>query len=168
MPQRRWPVVLLLGVMTLILAAACDTSDDAERLAAQRLFRAYLTQQDATAVADVRIQGLVDELPPDFPLFDDLDLLGSAFRDTESTRELIVGWQSGSHADDIFDFYSRALNEEPWSIVRDPRVAGIDFIEFSDADNAAFRGELRIAQEGDSAVVLLIVREFLGGDGSGS
>ena len=53
------------------------------------------------------------------------------------------------------------LDESPWAIEANPRVAGIDFIRFSDEDNAAFTGELRIAQEGDDAVVLLIARIFV-------
>ena len=157
--HRRWLGLVLVAIATLLVAAACDSSDDEERLAAQRLFRNVLIQADGSAAADVRIQGLVDELPPDFPLAENLTLLGSAFTDTDSDRELIVGWESSSHADDLFEFYSEALDTEPWSIVRDPRIAGIDFIEFRDADNPAFRGELRIAQEASEAVVILIVRE---------
>ena len=53
--------------MAVLVLAACDNSDDEERLAAQRLFRNVLMQADDTAAADVRIQGFVDTLPPDFP-----------------------------------------------------------------------------------------------------
>ncbi len=151
----------LIALLGLTIAAACDSSDDSERLAAQRLFRNVLLVQDPTAVADVRIEALVDDLPPDFPVPEGLQLLGSAFSDTDSMRQLIVGWQSTLPADDIFEFYSRALDEEPWSIRGDPRVAGVDFIDFRDSENAAFVGELRIAQEGNDAVVILISREFL-------
>ena len=56
----------LIALLAGLAAAACDSSDDEERLAAQRLFRNYLVQSDRTAVADVRIQGAVDELPPSF------------------------------------------------------------------------------------------------------
>ena len=72
--RRRAPMTALIVVLTaltpllLLMAAACDSSDNSERLAAQRLFRHVLLEQDATAVADVRIEGFVDELPPDFPL----------------------------------------------------------------------------------------------------
>ena len=168
LPLPRRPILLILAALTAALAAAaCDASDDEERLAAQRLFRNYLIQSDATAAADVRVQGLVDELPPDFPERDSLQLLGSAFTDTETRRELIVGWQTTvEHADDLYAFYRTALNLRPWSVVGDPRRRGIDFIEFVDADNPAFSGELRIAQEGSRAIVVLIAREMLeGGDG---
>ena len=47
----------------------------------------------------------------------------------------------------------------------DPQRAGVDFISFRDADNPAFRGELRIAQEGDRAIVVLVAVESLGADG---
>ena len=83
----RWTRLTLILLLTALLAGAavaCDNSDDEERLAAQRLFRNYLIQSDRTAVADVRVQGLVDELPPSFPEHDALDLLGSAFTDTEN------------------------------------------------------------------------------------
>ena len=65
------------------------------------------------------------------------------------------------HADDLFEFYSDVLSEEPWDIVGDPRLVGIDFISFTDEDNAAFRGELRINQEGDIAVLVLVATELL-------
>ncbi len=152
--SRCWALLALLPVL-LLVAAACDRSDNSERLAAQRLFRNVLLVQDATAEADVRIEGFVDELPPDFPLFEDLRLLGSAFTDTAAARRLIVGWDTDADADAVFEFYNDALDEGPWSIVSDPRVRGIDFIDFRDADNPAFEGELRINQE-DRAVVILI------------
>ncbi len=148
-----------------LLAAACATDDDEERLAAQRLFRNYLIQSDRTAIADVRVQGLVDELPPSFPEHDQLNLLGSAFTDTETRRELIVGWQSSSErADDLYSWYRSRLDTDPWRVTADPQRAGVDFITFRDADNPAFRGELRIAQEGERAIVVLIAVETLRGD----
>lgn len=155
-PSRIWALLALAPVL-LLIAAACDSSDNSERLAAQRLFRNFLLVQDAAAEADVRIEGFVDELPPDFPLPEDidLDLLGSAFSDTEATRRLIVGWESDADADALFEFFNDALRDEPWSIVADPRLRGIDFIRFRDADNPGFEGELRINQE-DRAVVILI------------
>ena len=157
------PILLaaLLGVIGAV-AAACDSSDDAERLAAQRLFRNYLIQSDRTAAADVRIQGVVDQLPPNFPQRDSLDLLGSAFTDTETTRRLIFGWQSSAeHADDLYAWFRSQLDAAPWSVTSDPRRVGIDFINFRDADNPTFRGELRIAQEGQQAIVILIATELL-------
>ena len=157
------PILLaaLLGLVGAV-AAACDNSDDAERLAAQRLFRNYLIQSDRTAAADVRIQGAVDQLPPNFPQRDSLDLLGSAFTDTETTRRLIFGWQSSAeHADDLYAWFRSQLDAAPWSVTSDPRRVGIDFINFRDADNPAFRGELRIAQEGQQAIVILIATELL-------
>ena len=157
------PILLaaLLGVVGAV-AAACDNSDDAERLAAQRLFRNYLIQSDRTAAADVRIQGAVDQLPPNFPQRDSLDLLGSAFTDTETTRRLIFGWQSSAeHADDLYAWFRSQLDAAPWSVTSDPRRVGIDFINFRDADNPTFRGELRIAQEGQQAIVILIATELL-------
>ena len=157
--------LLALGIVAIVLLVACDRSDDEERLAAQRLFRNYLVQADDTAAADVRIQGFVDTLPPDFPLPDGLVLLGSGFTDTETARELIVGWESDRSADDLYNFYHEALGTEPWSIDSDPRVIGIDFIRFTDVDSPAFEGELRIAQEGDQAVVVLIAREEFGAPG---
>lgn len=163
-PRRPLPLILaaLAALIAALGAAACDTSDDEERLAAQRLFRNYLIQSDSTAAADVRVQGLVDELPPDFPERDSLVLLGSAFTDTETRRELIVGWQTtAEHADDLYAFYRSALNLRPWAVVDDPRRRGIDFIEFTDSDNPAFSGELRIAQEGSRAIVVLIATELL-------
>ena len=159
------PILLaaLLGLVGAV-AAACDTSDDVERLAAQRLFRNYLIQSDRTAAADVRIQGAVDQLPPNFPQRDSLDLLGSAFTDTETTRRLIFGWQSSAeHADDLYAWFRSQLDAAPWSITSDPRRVGIDFINFRDADNPAFRGELRVAQEGEWAIVILIATELLEG-----
>ncbi len=150
--------VALLG----LLSAACDGSDDEERLAAQRLFRNYLIESDRTAAADVRIQGFVDALPPNFPERESLVLLGSAFSDTETNRRLIFGWQSTEeHADDLYAWYRSQLDSAPWSVVADPRRANIDFISFRDADNPAFRGELRIAQEGARAIVVLIATERL-------
>jgi len=156
---------LVLGVLAATVLAACSNSDDEERLAAQRLFRNYLAQQDPTQDSDVRIQGFVGELPPDFPVADGLTLLGSAFSDTEDRRELIVGWESGEAADDLFAFYSQQLDQEPWAIDTDSLVDGIDFIHFSDVDNPAFRGELRISQEGSDAVVVLIAREVVAAGG---
>ena len=155
----------LLGALLVGLAAAgCAGSDDEERLAAQRLFRNFLIQSDATAVADVRIQGSVDELPPHFPERESLGLLGSAFTDTETSRQLIFGWQTTEeHADDIYAWYRSQLDAAPWSVVSDPRRVGIDFIAFRDADNPAFRGELRVAQEGERAIVILIATEVLEG-----
>ena len=80
----------------------------------QRLFRTYLLQSDRTAVADVRVQGLVDELPPGFPEHDELNLLGSAFSDTETRRELIVGWQTeDEQADDLFSWFRSKLDTIP-------------------------------------------------------
>ena len=160
-PRRYWGL-LALATMAVLVLAACDNSDDEERLAAQRLFRNVLMQADDTAAADVRIQGFVDTLPPDFPLPDGLTLLGSAFTDTQRTRELIVGWESDQSADELYNFYRDALDIAPWSIAADPRFQGVDFLSFSDADNPAFDGELRVAQEGDQAVVVLIAREDLG------
>ena len=144
-----------------LVGAACDNSDDAERMAAQRLFRNYLLIEDPSAEADVRVQGFVDQLPPDFRVPDGLTLLGSAFTDTDLRRELIVGWESDIAANDLFEFYNEALDESPWSIESDPRVRRIDFIRFVDEDNSGFTGELRIAQEGNDAVVILIAREFI-------
>lgn len=153
---------MLLIAMLGSLAAACGGDDDEERLAAQRMFRNYLIQSDRTAIADVRVQGLVDELPPSFPEHDELELLGSAFSDTETRRELIVGWQSnGEHADDLFSWFRSRLDTDPWRVTADPQRAGVDFITFRDADNPAFRGELRIAQEGDRAIVVLVAVETL-------
>jgi hypothetical protein len=149
----RW--LALLALALLLVAGACDSSDNSERLAAQRLFRNFLLTQVASAEADVRIEGFVDELPPDFPLLDDMDLLGSAFSDTDDSRRLIVGWETDVDADEVFEFYNDALGDEPWSIVANPRVRGIDFIRFQDADNHSFEGEVRINQE-DKAVVILI------------
>lgn len=167
MRLRRTAAALAAAVLVGLGAAACERSDDEERLAAQRLFRNYLIQSESSAAADVRVQGMVDELPPNFPDRDSLELLGSAFTDTDDRRELIVGWQTEmEHADDLYAFYRTALNLRPWSVVGDPRRRGIDFIEFVDADNPAFSGELRIAQEGSRAIVVLIAREMLeGGDG---
>lgn len=159
----RWGFLLLLPALAGLVLAACSNSDDAERLAAQRLFRNYLVRPDETAAADVRVHKFVDTLPPDFPLFADLTLLGSAFTDTATTRELIVGWESDHDADEIYNFYQTALNRDPWKIVQEPRIQGVDFLTFTDADNPAFTGELRIAQEGDAAVVVLIAREELSG-----
>ncbi len=161
--RRRWLGLLALAALAL---TACNNSDDAERLAAQRFFRTYLLLPDDTAVADVRIQGLVDALPPDFPVADGLTLLGSAFTDSARTRVLIVSWESGRDADDLYAFYGQALDQDPWSITQDPRFAGVDFLTFTDTDNPAFTGELRIAQEGSTAVVLLVVRETLESPGS--
>ena len=155
-----WGIAAILAVAGLALAA-CDTSNDEERLAAQRLFRNYLVQPDDTAAADVRIELFVDTLPPDFPLPDGLTLLGSAFTDTDAMRELIVGWETDASADTIYDFYREALDRDPWSIETDFRIRLRDFITFRDADNPAFEGELRIAQEHEEAVVLLIARERL-------
>jgi hypothetical protein len=161
--------MLILAVLALIslalLAAACDNSDDEERLAAQRLFRNYLIQSDRTAIADVRVEGLVDELPVGFPEHEELNLLGSAFSDTETRRELIVGWQtSNERADDLYNWYRSKLDTDPWRVTADPQRAGVDFITFRDADNPAFRGELRIAQEGERAIVVLIAVETLSAD----
>ena len=157
---------VFLSALGLMLATvACDNSDDQERLAAQRLFRNYLIQSDRTAIADVRVEGLVDELPPSFPEHDELNLLGSAFTDTETRRELIVGWQSDSErADDLFSWFRSKLDTDPWRVTADPQRAGVDFITFRDADNPAFRGELRIAQEGERAIVVLIAVETLSVD----
>lgn len=163
---RWWPLLLMPALAGLALAG-CSNSDDAERLAAQRLFRNYLLQPDETAAADVRVQKFVDKLPPDFPLFEDITVLGSAFTDTADTRELIVGWESDRDADEIYNFYQAALNRDPWKIVQEPRIQGIDFLTFTDADNPAFTGELRIVQEGDAAVVVLIAREDLSGADDG-
>ncbi|MCY3568394.1 MAG: hypothetical protein OXH38_07175 [Chloroflexi bacterium] len=158
------PVLMVAG-----LAAACQNSDDEERLAAQRLFRSYLLQSDRTAISDVRVQGMVDELPPSFPEHEQLDLLGSAFTDTETRRELIIGWQSDDeHADDLFSWYRSRLDTDPWRVTADPQRAGVDFITFRDADNPAFRGELRISQEGDRAIVVLIAVETLTVDDGGA
>jgi len=149
----------------MLTTVACDNSDDEERLAAQRLFRTYLLISDRTAIADVRVQGLVDELPPSFPEHEALDLLGSAFTDTQTRRELIVGWQSNEEeADDLFNWYRSRLDTDPWRVTADPQRAGVDFITFRDADNPAFRGELRIAQEGERAIVVLIAVETLSSD----
>ncbi len=162
----RLPLVLMLLIAALAgLAAACGGDDDEERLAAQRMFRNYLLQSDRTAIADVRVQALVDELPTSFPERAELELLGSAFTDTETRRELIVGWQSrDEHADDLFSWYRSRLDTDPWRVTADPQRAGVDFITFRDADNPAFRGELRIAQEGDRAIVVLIAVEMLAAD----
>ena len=163
-PRLGAALLLLITATLALLAAACDRSDDEERLAAQRLFRNYLIQSDRTAAADVRVQGLVDELPPNFPERESLQLLGSAFTDTDTSRELIVGWQtSDEHADDIYAWYRSQLDRAPWDVVADPRRVEIDFIAFVDEDNPAFRGELRIAQEGDRAIVVLIATEALDG-----
>ncbi|MXX32660.1 MAG: hypothetical protein F4Z51_10660 [Chloroflexi bacterium] len=166
----RLPLMLVLPVLLIAgLAAACQNSDDEERLAAQRLFRSYLLQSDRTAISDVRVQGMVDELPPSFPEHEQLDLLGSAFTDTETRRELIIGWQSdGEHADDLFSWYRSRLDTDPWRVTADPQRAGVDFITFRDADNPAFRGELRISQEGDRAIVVLIAVETLTVDDGGA
>ena len=162
MGLRRASLAAAAAVLIGLSAAACDRSDDEERLAAQRLFRNYLIQDQSTAAADVRVQGMVDDLPLDFPSRDSLELLGSAFTDTDDRRELIVGWQTElEHADDIYAFYRTALNLAPWSVTDDPRVRGIDFIRFEDADNPGFSGELRIAQEGVRAIVVLIATELL-------
>ncbi len=165
--MRPWiPLLVLLVAALGTVASACANSDDEERLAAQRLFRNYLIQSDRTAAADVRVHGLVDELPPSFPEHEELDLLGSAFTDTETRRELIVGWQStDERADDIFSWYRSRLDSDPWRVTADPQRAGVDFISFRDADNPEFRGELRIAQEGDRAIVVLVAVENLGADG---
>ncbi len=166
----RLPLFLVLPVLLLAgLAAACNNSDDEERLAAQRMFRNYLIQSDRSAIADVRVQGLVDELPPSFPEHEELELLGSAFTDTETRRELIVGWQSSDqHADDLFSWFRSRLDTDPWRVTADPQRAGVDFITFRDADNPAFRGELRIAQEGDRAIVVLVAVETLTVDDGGA
>ena len=166
----RLPLLLVLPVLLIAgLAAACQNSDDEERLAAQRLFRSYLLQSDRTAISDVRVQGMVDELPPSFPEHEQLDLRGSAFTDTETRRELIIGWQSdGEHADDLFSWYRSRLDTDPWRVTADPQRAGVDFITFRDADNPAFRGELRISQEGDRAIVVLIAGETLTVDDGGA
>ena len=149
-------------VLVLLAAAACENSDDEERLAAQRLFRNYLIQSDRTAVSDVRVQGMVDELPPSFPEHEELSLLGSAFTDTENRRELIFGWQTtDERADDLYNWYRSKLDTDPWRVTADPQRAGVDFITFRDADNPAFRGELRIAQEGERAIVVLVAVETL-------
>ena len=155
-------LTVLIALLAGLAVAACDSSDDEERLAAQRLFRNYLVQSDRTAVADVRIQGAVDELPPSFPERESLELLGSAFTDTENTRELIFGWQSTEEdADDLYLWYRSQLDVAPWSVESDPRHVSIDFIRFRDVDNPSFRGELRISQEGDRAIVILITTEDL-------
>ena len=148
-------LVLLLSTLGLVLVSvACDNSDDEERLAAQRLFRNYLLISDRTAIADVRVQGLVDMLPPSFPEHEELELLGSAFTDTQTRRELIVGWQTDQQgADDLFNWYRSKLDTDPWRVTADPQRAGVDFITFRDADNPDFRGELRIAQEGERALM---------------
>ena len=157
---------VLLSILSLMLVTvACENSDDEERLAAQRLFRNYLLISDRTAIADVRVQGLVDELPPSFPEHEALDLLGSAFTDTQTRRELIVGWQTEEEeADDLFNWFRSKLDTDPWRVTADPQRAGVDFITFRDADNPAFRGELRIAQEGERAIVVLIAVETLTSD----
>ena len=163
---RRIAIIMIL-LITLVggFAAACENSDDEERLAAQRLFRNYLLISDRTAIADVRVQGLVDELPPSFPEHEALDLLGSAFTDTQNRRELIVGWQTEEEeADDLFNWFRSKLDTDPWRVTADPQRAGVDFITFRDADNPAFRGELRISQEGERAIVVLIAVETLTSD----
>ena len=48
--SRVWAVVALAPLL-LLIAAACDSSDNSERLAAQRLFRNFLLGQDAAAEA---------------------------------------------------------------------------------------------------------------------
>ena len=160
MRLRRIAAAIAAAVLVGLGAAACERSDDEERLAAQRLFRNYLIQSESSAAADVRVQGMVDELPPNFPDRESLELLGSAFTDTDDRRELIVGWQTEmEHADDLYAFYRTALNLAPWSVIDDPRARGIDFIRFEDADNPSFSGELRIAQEGGRAIVVLIATE---------
>ncbi len=173
MRQRPALITLTMSARTLLLllfalasaaflAAACTNQDDEERLAAQRLFRNYLLQSDRTAIADVRVEGLVDELPPGFPEHDELNLLGSAFTDTETRRELIVGWQTESQrADDLFSWFRSKLDTDPWRVTADPQRGGVDFITFRDADNPSFKGELRIAQEGDRTIVVLVAIETL-------
>ena len=103
---------MLLSVLGLMLVTvACGGDDDEERLAAQRLFRSYLLQSERTAISDVRVQGMVDELPPSFPEHEQLDLLGSAFTDTQTRRELIIGWQSDDeHADDLYSWFRSRLD----------------------------------------------------------
>ena len=157
---------MLLSVLGLMLVTvACGGDDDEERLAAQRLFRNYLIQSERTAISDVRVQGMVDELPPSFPEHEQLDLLGSAFTDTQTRRELIIGWQSDDeHADDLYSWFRSRLDTDPWRVTADPQRAGVDFITFRDADNPSFRGELRISQEGDRAIVVLIAVETLATD----
>lgn len=158
-------VVLLSALGLMLVTAACGGDDDEERLAAQRLFRNYLIQSDRTAISDVRVQAMVDELPPSFPEHDALDLLGSAFTDTETRRELIVGWQTtDERADHLYSWYRSRLDTDPWRVTADPQRAGVDFITFRDADNPAFKGELRIAQEGDRAIVVLVAVEALSSD----
>ncbi len=163
----RWAGLLVfVTVIAAGLSVACGGDDDQERLAAQRLFRNYLLQSDRSAVADVRVEGLVDELPLSFPEHDELSLLGSAFTDTETRRELIVGWQStNERADDLFSWYRSRLDTDPWRVTADPQRAGVDFITFRDADNPEFRGELRIAQEGPRAIVVLVAVETFGAAG---
>lgn len=157
--------LLLFAFGAMLMTVACGDDDDEERLAAQRLFRNYLIQSDRTAISDVRVQAMVDELPPSFPEHDALDLLGSAFTDTETRRELIVGWQStDERADDLYNWFRSKLDTDPWRVTADPQRAGVDFITFRDADNPAFRGELRIAQEGDRAIIVLVAVETLSGD----
>ena len=118
MPLVRLLLLVCCAALLGLAAAACDSSDDEERLAAQRMFRNYLIQNDRTAIADVRIQGFVDELPPNFPERDSLALLGSAFTDTEDNRRLIFGWQSREeHADDLYAWYRSQLDAAPWSVV---------------------------------------------------
>ncbi|MDE2891618.1 MAG: hypothetical protein OXN86_03835 [Chloroflexota bacterium] len=157
--------LLLFAFGAMLMTVACGGDDDEERLAAQRLFRNYLIQSDRTAISDVRVQAMVDELPPSFPEHDALDLLGSAFTDTETRRELIVGWQStDERADDLYNWFRSKLDTDPWRVTADPQRAGVDFITFRDADNPAFRGELRIAQEGDRAIIVLVAVETLSGD----
>ena len=136
----RWWGLVALAPLVLLALAACDSSDDEERLAAQRFFRNYLMQADDTAAADVRIQGFVDTLPPDFPLPDGLTLLGSGFTDTQRTRELIVGWESDQSADELYEFYRQALDTEPWSIASQPRFRGIDFIQLHRCRQPRLRG----------------------------
>ncbi len=160
--------LLLSGLLAAIaiVASACGGDDDAERLAAQRLFRNYLVQSDNSAIADVRVQAMVDDLPPNFPEHDNFLLLGSAFSDTDTRRELVVGWQANDDsADDIFSWYRSKLDTDPWRVTADPQRANVDFITFRDADNPAFRGELRIAQEGDRAIIVLIAVETLNAEG---
>jgi len=67
-------------------------------------------------------------------------------------------------ADDLFNWFRSKLDTDPWRVTADPQRAGVDFITFRDADNPAFRGELRIAQEGERAIVVLIAVETLTSD----
>ena len=168
----RTSVLIVLAALALLLAAACGSGgSDGERTAAviHRLLLAAGTND--TSSLESFPGELPDGLPVEPPIYPGADLVVSSRQPApvgqgatppagagqpQPLLYFIVLDTDGSR-DDVFTFYEKELDEDPWQIESTFSTPELDTLQFVSVEDADIAGAVSIAHGGDDGRTTILI-----------